>query len=76
MTIEATIAPADIEIASAGDKPSVAFPGGARVWLAGGLLCPHCRRQLSATDVAVDDGDVTLICAGCHRDLVTVWGSW
>ena len=58
--------------APAKDRPTVAFPGELRIWLVGGLLCPHCRRQLHANDVTVDDGDVALICAGCRRDVLNI----
>jgi hypothetical protein len=37
-----------------------------------GLRCPRCRRPLQASDVVADSGAVTLICAGCHHDVLTV----
>jgi hypothetical protein len=36
------------------------------------MKCPHCTRPLQATDVEVDFGDVRLICAGCHKDVLTI----
>jgi hypothetical protein len=75
MTIPETVVPADVEVELA-DKPTVAFPGGNRVWLAAGLRCSHCGRPLHAGDVAADFGDVTMICTGCHRDILTIRSSW
>jgi hypothetical protein len=36
------------------------------------MHCPHCSRQLSATDIKADSGQVQLICAGCHRDILVI----
>jgi hypothetical protein len=42
------------------------------VRLAANLRCPHCQRQLHATDIDADLGGVRIICAGCHRDVLTI----
>ena len=38
----------------------------------GDLRCGHCGRVVQAFDVDLDDGDVRVICAGCHRDLLHI----
>jgi hypothetical protein len=55
-------------------KATTAYPhpGGYTVWLAGGLLCPHCSRKLRASDVDLDRHGGTLICRGCHADVARV----
>ena len=42
------------------------------VRFAGGIHCPHCVRQLHATDIEVDDFDMRLLCSGCARELLAV----
>jgi hypothetical protein len=64
------------EVAAAEDNPSVAFPAGIRVWLTAGMLCPHCKRRLRAADVNAAFGDFTLICTGCHHDVLTIRTKW
>jgi hypothetical protein len=51
---------------------SFAWAGHCAVRLVGGLKCPHCARQLRATDVELDFGDVRLVCNGCFRDVLTI----
>jgi hypothetical protein len=70
----ATIVPDDddISIGSAEGKPSVAFIGKHRVWLAADTRCSHCDRALRATDVDANFGDVRLICAACHNDVLVI----
>ena len=69
----ATIVPDDgIGIGAAESKPSVAFVGRYKIWLAGGTTCPQCGRRLHASDVEVDFGDVRLICGACHRNVLTI----
>lgn len=41
------------------------------VRLANGTACPHCARRLRPSDVIIDL-DITVICAGCHRDLLVI----
>jgi hypothetical protein len=55
-------------------KATTAYPhpGDYAVRLIGGLLCPHCRRELRATDVDLDRHGGVLICRGCHRDVATI----
>ena len=48
------------------------FTGSYTVKLTVGLKCPHCSRQLHASDIELDFGDVKLICAGCHKDVLTI----
>jgi hypothetical protein len=36
------------------------------------LRCPHCGRELQATDVDADAFGLFLICRGCHKDVLTV----
>jgi hypothetical protein len=49
-----------------------AYAGNYEVRLAASIKCPHCGRKLHATDIEADFGDVKLICAGCHRDVLTI----
>jgi hypothetical protein len=42
------------------------------VRLTNGLACPHCGRTLRASDAEIDDHAVFVICAGCHRDVLTI----
>jgi hypothetical protein len=49
-----------------------AYAGSHAVRLATGLKCPHCSRALRANDVKADFGDVQLICANCHRDVLKI----
>jgi hypothetical protein len=42
------------------------------VLLAGGAECPHCSRLLHASDVIADFGDVSLVCGGCHGDVLII----
>jgi len=59
---------------------STALPASIFAWagnrtaarLTPGMHCPHCSRQLSATDIKADSGQVQLICAGCHRDILVI----
>ena len=44
------------------DQPSVAYPKGRVIRLAGGLVCPNCNQMLRACDVIVDNLDLTLLC--------------
>jgi hypothetical protein len=76
MTI-ATVPDDDINIAPDNgavpeSKPSTAFVGRQRVWLAAGATCPHCKGQLFASDVELDFGQVGFACRCCFRDFLTV----
>ena len=76
MTI-ATVPDDDINIAPDNgavpeSKPSTAFVGRQRVWLAAGTTCPHCRGQLFASDVELDNGQVGFTCRYSFRDVLTV----
>jgi hypothetical protein len=52
---------------------SFAHVGGRDVRLATGLDCPHCGRELQASDVSTDEDKATwLTCQGCHRDLLLI----
>jgi hypothetical protein len=52
---------------------TTAFPSPhVTVRLVGGVYCPHCRRELRAGDVAVFRGNDTLVCRGCHQDVLTI----
>jgi hypothetical protein len=51
----------------------VAFSDGCTVRLAPNLHCPHCGRELQASDVeGVLDRDVVMICVSCHVDVMSV----
>jgi hypothetical protein len=51
---------------------TLAFSAGRCVRLARALPCPHCGRELQAYDVKIDGIEVTLICSGCHRDVLAI----
>jgi hypothetical protein len=51
---------------------TVYYTGNSVVRLVTKLRCPHCRRELKATDIDLDFGDVHLICRGCHRDVLVI----
>jgi hypothetical protein len=53
-------------------KRSFARTGKYEVLLAGGTTCPHCSRLLRADDVVADFGDVSLVCGGCHKDVLVI----
>jgi len=53
-------------------KRSFARAGKYEVLLADGIACPHCTRLLRASDVILAGGEVSLICGGCHRDVLVV----
>jgi hypothetical protein len=53
-------------------RPSVAYPGGYRVWLADNVRCPRCQRELRATDRDLDRLGGVFVCAGCHVDIAHV----
>jgi len=53
-------------------QPSFAWCGPYYVRIAAGLCCPHCRAELEAHDVAVDDSGWWLICPSCHQDVARV----
>ena len=36
------------------------------------LFCPYCERGLHAHDIEIIGDDISIVCAGCHRDLLTV----
>jgi hypothetical protein len=55
-------------------KPSTAFVGKHRIWLAAGTTCTHCKGQLFASDVVLDFGQVGFTCRCCFRDVLTVRG--
>jgi hypothetical protein len=55
-------------------KRSFARTGKYEVLLAGRATCPHCTRLLHASDVTADFGDVTLVCGGCHKDVLVIRG--
>ena len=53
-------------------KPSTAYAGGRAIKLAP-LGCPYCRHEFRAQDVEpLGDGDVRLVCPGCHRDMLMI----
>jgi hypothetical protein len=64
-------------------KRSFARTGAYEVLLAGGTTCPHCSRLLRADDVVIVDvgdvsagfGDVSLVCGGCHNDVLIIRGA-
>jgi hypothetical protein len=58
--------------AGVSDKPSLAYPKGRVVRLAGGMTCPNCNRTLRAIDVVVDNVGLTLSCWNCHVDILCV----
>jgi hypothetical protein len=53
-------------------KSSFARTGKYEVRLAGRTACPHCAQLLHASDVTADFGEVTLICGGCHKDVLVI----
>lgn len=53
-------------------KPSASYPREHAVWVIGGLRCPHCRRELKATDIDLDRFGGTVVCAGCHQDIARI----
>jgi type I site-specific restriction endonuclease len=53
-------------------KATFAFSDNYAVRMAPGRLC-SCGREMQATDVEVlDHGRMRVVCAGCHRDFLTV----
>jgi hypothetical protein len=48
-----------------------AVTDGVTVRIIEGLRCP-CGRQLQPYDIRYDCGWVTLICAGCHTDVLVI----
>lgn len=42
------------------------------VRLAHNVACPHCGRFLRASDVEVDRGGVSLLCSGCHTEILLI----
>jgi hypothetical protein len=55
-------------------KMTFAFSGDSTVRLARNVPCPHCGRFFHASDAEVTFGSVTLICAGCHVDVLVITG--
>jgi hypothetical protein len=54
-------------------RTSYAVSGHYEVRLTDGLKCPHCSRLLHAADVDIcGQAAVRMICAGCHRDVLTI----
>jgi hypothetical protein len=53
-------------------KPTTAFPGEHFVWVAAGVHCSHCKRELRATDVDVDRDGAVLRCNRCHQDILKI----
>jgi hypothetical protein len=56
-------------------ETTFARDGRCEIRLAVGTKCPHCGRQLHAHDVKTDFGNAKLVCAGCHRDVLTIGGA-
>ncbi len=52
-----------------------AFAGDSTVRLARAVPCPFCRKYLHASDVEVTFGVVTVICSGCHNDILIITGA-
>jgi hypothetical protein len=37
------------------------------------VACPHCAYQVRAADAELqDDGDLRIVCGGCHVDILVV----
>jgi hypothetical protein len=54
---------------------SFAHTGDYKVRLATGIACPHCERELTATDIVADfaiEPAVQIVCPACHRDILIV----
>jgi hypothetical protein len=51
---------------------SYAIRGQYDVRLTNGLACLHCGRALRASDAEINDHAVLVICASCHRDVLTI----
>jgi transcription elongation factor Elf1 len=53
---------------------SFAFARNYAVRLATGIKCPHCGRELRATDITVDDfaGTTKIVCQSCHQDALVI----
>ena len=50
----------------------MAYSAGRKITLAP-LACPHCAHAVRAADVELlDDGDLRIVCPGCHRDILTI----
>jgi hypothetical protein len=56
-------------------KRNFARVGKHEVLLADSTMCPHCSRFLRASDVIADFGDVSLVCGGCHKDVLVIRGA-
>jgi hypothetical protein len=52
-----------------------AFSGTATVRLVRNVPCPFCGRFFHASDFEVAFGAVSLICAGCHKDVLSITGA-
>ena len=53
-------------------RPTVAYSADRKVTLAP-LACPYCAHELRAADVELlDNGDLRIVCAGCHVDILAI----
>ena len=57
---------------SASPATTFSLSGNRQVRLARSLPCPHCGRELRASDVVIGANHTALICDGCHQDVVTI----